>query len=510
MGIRLGRMALAALTSLSLAGLTASAAQAGAPAASRTAAATVQVQVVGIDTNGKQTSVLASIYSVSAGTVVITDGQAVHVATGKYWVGASVPTQVNGIVISQTLVMRLVSISSSETIALRARGRTLVGLHLTVPATQNPEYVEACIGGTFVSGAAAPAGALYAVPVQAKDFRFSYATTWQGTTASYELAGVSEGGIPDTVNHQADPATMARVRFQLRASEVPGGFGDLTMTPASNCIIPPLSAADSLPAPGTLTEYVSPGRWTPEMVTTRAAFWRSTLDFAAGRSYTDTFGGAVWGPGNEFPYVNGHDIYYSPISAFVDPAQASGGECCDTSDITLSLGGRVIKHVVMTSQGFGQFSARMPSAGWYTLAIRARRTAPGLTIPASMLSRSEAVRWHFHAAPDAAGATPPVTITRYVARGLNADNQAPAAGTTKLALRVVAAPNSGFRLKTLTVQASSDGGKTWHAVTVVRQGGHWLATVHDPSAGYVALRSTVTDTAGNSTVQTIYQAYAIG
>jgi hypothetical protein len=39
---------------------------------------------------------------------------------------------------------------------------------------------------------------------------------------------------------------------------------------------------------------------------------------------------------------------------------------------------------------------------------------------------------------------------------------------------------------------------------------HWLATVHDPSSGYVALRSAVTDTAGNSTVQTIYQAYAIG
>jgi hypothetical protein len=33
--------------------------------------------------------------------------------------------------------------------------------------------------------------------------------------------------------------------------------------------------------------------------------------------------------------------------------------------------------------------------------------------------------------------------------------------------------------------------------------------VHDPASGYVALRSVVTDTRGDSTTETIYRAYAI-
>jgi len=44
----------------------------------------------------------------------------------------------------------------------------------------------------------------------------------------------------------------------------------------------------------------------------------------------------------------------------------------------------------------------------------------------------------------------------------------------------------------------------------VRDGSYWLTTIRDPAAGYVSLRSTVTDVAGDATVETVYDAYGIG
>jgi hypothetical protein len=40
-------------------------------------------------------------------------------------------------------------------------------------------------------------------------------------------------------------------------------------------------------------------------------------------------------------------------------------------------------------------------------------------------------------------------------------------------------------------------------VTVSRHGSTWLTVVHDPASGYVALRSVVTDSHGDSTAQSI-------
>ena len=38
----------------------------------------------------------------------------------------------------------------------------------------------------------------------------------------------------------------------------------------------------------------------------------------------------------------------------------------------------------------------------------------------------------------------------------------------------------------------------------------WQASVHNPASGAVALRSEVTDAAGDRSVETVYRAYAIG
>jgi hypothetical protein len=66
------------------------------------------------------------------------------------------------------------------------------------------------------------------------------------------------------------------------------------------------------------------------------------------------------------------------------------------------------------------------------------------------------------------------------------------------------------RVTRLTVQESADGGRTWRAVPLARTGDHWAATIANPTApGYVALRATVADSAGDTVTQTILRAYAV-
>jgi hypothetical protein len=102
-----------------------------------------------------------------------------------------------------------------------------------------------------------------------------------------------------------------------------------------------------------------------------------------------------------------------------------------------------------------------------------------------------------------------------VPRGLNLRNQAAPGANTVIKVRVVRPRASGYispptyNLRTFRVQASTNGGKTWQTVRMVRHGSYWLATVPDPASGYVALRSTVIDSHGNKSVETIYRAYAI-
>jgi hypothetical protein len=68
-------------------------------------------------------------------------------------------------------------------------------------------------------------------------------------------------------------------------------------------------------------------------------------------------------------------------------------------------------------------------------------------------------------------------------------------------------PRYGWR--EVTVQASFNGGQTWHTVLATRHGTRWTVTVHDPASGFVSLRSIAENVRGDSTVQTIYRAHGI-
>jgi len=125
--------------------------------------------------------------------------------------------------------------------------------------------------------------------------------------------------------------------------------------------------------------------------------------------------------------------------------------------------------------------------------------------------------WRFHVSPAAPAGnwvSFPLTETVYQPEGLNLQNQAAAGGHTVLRITVDRAgralnPARRYRLRTVRVQMSVDGGASWRTLTLTRQGRYWLATVPDPASGYVSLRSVVTDVHGDSSVQTIYRAFAV-
>jgi hypothetical protein len=67
------------------------------------------------------------------------------------------------------------------------------------------------------------------------------------------------------------------------------------------------------------------------------------------------------------------------------------------------------------------------------------------------------------------------------------------------------------RIKTVTVRASFNDGKTWRRLKLRRHGkGHWATTVKPPrDSKFVSLSADLTDSAGNTTQQTVIRAYQL-
>jgi hypothetical protein len=518
-----------AATCAAVAGLTVSAAAVPAAASPSAAAHSFRIRLVGIERDGRRTPVDAVIYGLDY-IPIYTSGKSVVVPAGPAWIGAGInTTSSSGEVLSTTLVLRKVTISGDRTVTLDARPGRRVTFSLHVSGASDIENsVQACVGGRFVTGAPvainAPPGGLYEVPVRSGDVVFGYASSWQDSAASLLIAGQRNGGLPARPHFAARLASMTRINLAFLTDTAVGGYSQLELNNNVSCAVQqwyPVSVGDG----ERLTQYVSAGTW---QVTAQGyrADWQTMRRYRAGRSYSDTFGAAIWGPGpaqftgGYFPLVSADQLYFDPAEPIDDPHQESS-VCCDMSSITLSARGRVIKHSDISQLGAErEFSAAVPVASWYTLKAVSWRRVPGLKVPADILSPRVIVAWRFRAAPlpdtDPNSVIAPVSTAQFLAGGLNLQNQAPSLGTTKLTMTLSWPAAADFqilhrhKLKTVRLQVSYNGGVTWQLVSLVHSGRSWLASVHDPASGYVSLRSTVIDTAGNSTVETIYRAYRVG
>jgi hypothetical protein len=128
------------------------------------------------------------------------------------------------------------------------------------------------------------------------------------------------------------------------------------------------------------------------------------------------------------------------------------------------------------------------------------------------LSTSISAAWTFRSAE--AGETPvrlPLSTVRFSPR-VDDNNVAPAGRAFAIPVTVERTTGSAAKAnRTLTVEFSTDDGRTWQPATVRGTGDHRTAQVTNPAgAGFVSLRANATDAAGNTAAVTVLRAYAVG
>ncbi|WP_170211911.1 S8 family peptidase [Saccharothrix australiensis] len=161
--------------------------------------------------------------------------------------------------------------------------------------------------------------------------------------------------------------------------------------------------------------------------------------------------------------------------------------------------------VIASSKRTVQLDADVP-AEEATYRYSVVRATPDL----DTVSRSVAVRWTFHSA-HVAGDGPrnlPVSAVRFTP-ALDLAQRAPAGKVFAVPFTVQRQPDSAAGpTRRLDLQVSVDDGVTWRKASHVRTGGSGVALVRNPGpGGFVSLRATAEDTAGNKVEQTIMRAY---
>jgi hypothetical protein len=495
------------------------------------AAATVRIKVVGVERNGHVVAAQPATLEGVNGQSYQVSGKSVQIPAGTYLIGGAVSTGTASV----TLVVRQVRISRSETIRLSAVGGRLVRISLTgVTGQAGNEQLNACLGTQTAAETPVTAGggggeALYAVPFRSRDVGFSYFASWTGAAAGYLITGSSADGVPRHLTYQQRLGGLARLTLNVRTGANPATSNRWAVGPGNyyQALCSPGQVGGPIRAPATIVQYVTPGVWTSDSDTfytnAKGMTYPTSLNYlvrklAAGHDYTQNFGAAVAGPAPIQPSIDGNLFRFTAFDLFGIPGFQGDDVCCARTTATLSRG----RHKLWTAhlnewRGRMYLSRAVTRAGWYNFDVSASRWNPHGSEPAYVLSPTESIRWHFyiHPVPPAGNTVNfPVTVTSYEPRGLSMTNQAEPGATTIVPFQILRHGGDGYRtrqypFRTVRVLASFNDGKTWHQVAVSQHDGHWKAVVPDPASGYVALRSIVTDSHGDSTTQTIYRAYAI-
>jgi hypothetical protein len=392
--------------------------------------------------------------------------------------------------------------------------------------TQGDQTVGLCITGGGEENSVAgflvdSAGTAYVKPMTSKVLSTVYQTFYQDTSGNmYDLAGAFKGGIPANPVYHDSLATMAKVNVELRDFENVTPLQFLLET-YDNCG----TTTEPLPTlPSTYTDYRTAGNWHTDLnygqiqgTVTRDLDWSN--NYKAGHTYNESYGNAVAGPGPDFPLIDSSDIQFSPITTFSDPLVKLGFDCEGKATVTLSKGAAQVAKQKLTFCGAHNFfSKHVKKTGWYTLNAVVNRWNPsGGGLPSGLLSTQVSLKWRFKFAPITGqpinAQAIPGTVTKFVPQNLTSLNTA-AGGTTSM-VKVYIARGGGqpvatphYKLKTPQFAVSYDGGVTWQSLTATPHGAYWLIGVANPhDGGYIALRSAVTDVHGDSTTETILNAY---
>ena len=226
--------------------------------------------------------------------------------------------------------------------------------------------------------------------------------------------------------------------------------------------------------------------------------------YRAGRTYDESFGHAVFGPGlppTEFPWVFrfGDELGVN-VPMFADFGGNAGYSVVDSAATRLYRGDELVGE--SPEAGYGDFLGLPAEAADYRLTTELTRAAPFDT------STAISAEWTFSSA-HVDGEDPaavPLNTVRFLPT-LDEQNSAPP-GKPFLVPLLVQDETGGYAgPRRLTVEASYDEGKTWQRVPVLL---NLVAALRHPAdAESVSLRASATDRDGNTVQETLIRAYKL-
>jgi hypothetical protein len=497
-------------------------------------AASASLAVTTLGRHGGKVPTTVTVVAVPSGqTYTVKSGKRISLPAGRYIAMTDIYESATDGLGTDTVGAQVVKVSGSTSVTLDARKGKAVKVSLDTPAdvTAPPRISAQVCAATvsnmpsaFSSGGWNDEGALYAIPNSSRLLQFGYLAQWSGND-SY-VAAKNTTGIPAAPGGSFKRAKLATMRFSVRSGTQMARQNDTALQArpkVDDCTTDLMAEVRDDSAPYSATVHVTPGTWQP-----RDDIMASNGDdigggfpklrtLKAGQSFTQSFGRAVWSPLHYLPLLGGKSVAFLPDALIGDPDIGGGWGDPTKESVVLSKGSTTVKKQTLTNWGTGdaEFSAGIRSAGWYRLTVDAHRYRPGITFPAGMLSSRATLDWYFKVADPAKAMVAPVFLTRFLPSGLNSHNQAAPNSTTTVdvsAGRGSQGPDlklTKVTAKSVRVWSSTDGGKTWKAATVKHSGSTWQASVHNPASGDVALRSEVTDSAGDRSVESVYRAYAV-
>ncbi|MEV6041610.1 hypothetical protein AB0L65_61655, partial [Nonomuraea sp. NPDC052116] len=364
--------------------------------------------------------------------------------------------------------------------------------------------------------------ALYVVPSRQPGLIYTAETTWVNKDVSpgpviYSLVDRRTGGIPDDPTYHARQQDLAKVTATYRASGVaatgtPMAGARISDVPGASMIWP----VRDVTLPATVIHYRTPG-----LTYESGLEVGGSVIFDGGRQAkpgqtSEVWNVAVTGPSFLLPGGSrtGDSLLFSGAGLFADGGEGrSGSDSAATGTATLARDGHVLATADLTGCSVYEshkcrLHADLPAGrGTYSLTASLRRQ-----VPYSALSTGVESVWTFRSGTTTEEQPLPLMAVRYSPEGLDDSNRAEPGSVTRLPLRIERNPGSArAKATSVRLEMSADDGATWRPVPVTRTGSGWTAMLtNPPTAGFVSLRATVTDTAGDGVTQTITRAYAVG
>ncbi len=324
-----------------------------------------------------------------------------------------------------------------------------------------------------------------------------------GSPYVYNVASRISDGVPQKPTLSVRTKDMAAVKTAYGTEGSPACVGGHAMPswPDGGITMGFFTGVGA--APGTRTEYYSPGiAWDIDWMNTEpgCGFEEGTTE--------------IWTRGERFAKPGSYQrrlipAPFSPRGGRVIWGEYEGGEPALTIGMhSTGAGGSFMApypgasgtSVLRDANGKTVYSYDAPGAAWgwpvpkpgkYSLTVDEKRASPF----SPLAVRQHAV-WHFTVRDDKVIALPSLSFRT----PLDAQSRARAGARQQITMTTDYTGTAKPKL-----WASSDDGKTWKAIGVTRKGDAWAATLTNPKAGFVSLRTAVAGVVD----QTVIRAYAV-